>query len=339
MRIIVTGASGNVGTGLLRRLRLVWPAASVEALCRRPPAAHPPYDHVRWVPFDLTDAGARRRLTAMFDGADVVVHLAWAIQPVRDESLMRRMNIDGTAAVLGAVADAGVPHLVVASSLGAYAPGNGAPVDESWPVTGQPSSSYSRHKVMVETMLDEFELSHPSIGVARIRPTVVSQRCAGAHMAALYLGPFVPKALFRVLLAGALTRLPLPAGLTVQLVHADDVGDAIVAIVRRRSTGAFNLAGDILGPGQIAGTFRARPLTLPAAIPRVLLRLAFALHAVAVSPGWYDVATRSPMMDSTRARTELGWQPAHHSEDALTELVTAWAQGTPGCSAALRDEP
>ena len=101
-------------------------------------------------------------LVPHFRGADAVVHLAWAIQPSRDLRTLRRINVEGSARVFRAVADAGVPALVYASSVGAYSPGpKDRLVDESWPTDGIPTSFYSRHKAETERLLDRFEARAP----------------------------------------------------------------------------------------------------------------------------------------------------------------------------------
>lgn len=337
MRIVVTGASGNVGTGVLRRLRACVPEAEVIGLCRRPPAPNPSFARMCWREVDLTSPAVRDELRRAFTGADAVIHLAWAIQPVRHEHLTQRVNVGGTNAVLDAVVQAEVPHLVYSSSLGVYAPGARGPVTEKWLATGQQSSAYSRHKVIVERTLDRFEKQHPDIVVSRIRPTLVAQRDAAAHLASLYFGPLVPALAFRLLRAGVLPILPLPAGLCLQLVHADDVGDAVVSIVQRRVGGIYNLAANELNLMQLARLVGARPLPIPKAVLRALVIALFRAHVLAVSPGWFDVATRTPIMETGAARTVLGWLPAHSSEHAARELLDAWAEAAPGTTPALRD--
>lgn len=335
MRIVVTGASGNVGTALLRRLHARLPEAGVLGLCRRPPRREPPYDRVRWQALDLTRRAAATALRDTFAGADAVIHLAWAIQPVRDEQAMQRVNVAGTNAVLDAVAEAEVPHLVYASSLGVYAPGARGPVDEDWPDTGLRSSAYSRHKVTIERTLDRFDARCPGTVVTRFRPPLVAQRDAAAHLASLFFGPLVRPSVFRLLRAGALPLLPTPAGLSVQLVHADDVGDAVVEILRRRAGGIYNLAANELSARRLAALVRARPVPVPNAVPRGAVSALYGARALALSPGWYDLATRTPIMDTRRAREQLGWRPTYRSEHAAAELVEAWAEATPGPSPAL----
>lgn len=334
-RIVVTGASGNVGAGVLRALARYAPDAEVIGVCRRPPTHGELYRGVRWHAVDLSSPQAAGDLAPAMRDADVVVHLALAILPADDEDYLYRANVLGTQAVLDAMVTAGVRHMVYASSLGIYAPGIGEPVPESWPTTGQPTSTYSRHKVMAETMLDEFEHDHPDVLIARFRPTVVVQREAASELRALYVGPFVPRAAFTLLHRRLLPILPLPEGLALQFVHADDVGDAAVRLMQRRAHGSFNVAADVLDQDGIAALVGARPVEVNPALMRRAVRALHRLRVVAVTPGWYDVATRSPLMDTSKARNELGWRPAWSSTDAAHELIDGLAHGAVGPSAAL----
>lgn len=334
MRIVVTGASGNVGTGLLRRLGVRMPDAEIIGVCRRPPRDRPPYQAARWESLDLAAPTAIERARALFAGADAVVHLAWALQPVRHEQVMYRVNIGGTRAVLDAVAWARVPHLVFTSSLAAYSPDRPGPVDEDAATGGHPSSAYSRHKVAAERMLDAFQAAHPGIRVARVRPTLVGQRAAAAHLGALYFGPLRPL-VSRLLRIGRPPWLPLPSGLDVQLVHADDVADALVTILRLGVEDSFNLAADRLSGGQLAGALGARELSVAPAAMRAVVGTMFRARLHDFSAGWYDLATGSPVMSTDRARTELDWRPARSSEQVLAELLEAWAADVPGISPAL----
>lgn len=333
-RIVVTGASGNVGAGVLRALALHLPDAEVIGICRRPPRQGRLYDRVSWHAVDLSWPDAVEQLKPAMVGADVVIHLALAVQPVRDEAGLRRANVAGTQAVLTAMAEAGIRQLVYASSLGIYAPGATAPVSESWPDTGQVRSTYSRHKVIVERMLDQFVVEHPEIAVARFRPTVVVQREAAWLFRTLYIGPLVPRSALKLLRRRVLPVLPLPAGLSLQFVHADDVGDAVVRLMQRRARGSFNIAADVLDSDAIAGLVGGRPIAVNPDTVRTVVSALSRLRLVAITPGWYDVATNTPVMDTTKARRELGWAPTHSSTDCAVELIDGLADGATGHSAA-----
>ena len=133
--VVITGASGNVGTALLRRLGGA--GHELVGLCRRPPDAVSPYDRATWRALDLADEAAEGALTDLVAGADAVVHLAWGFQPSHDVGYLERVGVAGTRAVVRAAGRAGVPHLVHMTSVGAYSPASdGVRVDESWPTGG-----------------------------------------------------------------------------------------------------------------------------------------------------------------------------------------------------------
>lgn len=339
-RIVVTGASGNVGSGVLRALARRMPEAEVVGVCRRPPTVGKLYEGIRWHAVDLSSPTAAAELAPAMEGADVIVHLALAVQPVDDEAHLYRANVLGSRAVLDAMAVAGVPHLVYASSLGIYAPTAiesttaTVPVAEDWPDTGQPTSAYSRHKVVVERMLDDFTERHPEITVARFRPTVVVQRQAAYLIRSLYLGPLVPRALFGLLRRRRLPAVPLPTGIALQFVHADDVGDLVTRLIERRSHGSFNVAADVLDADGIAGLVGGRAVAVDPRWVRTAVAALHALRMVPLTPGWYDVATNTPLMDTSKARDELDWAPTRSSTESAWELLDGLAEGAVGSSPA-----
>lgn len=340
LRVVVTGASGNVGTAVLRALRARHPQWQVVGIARRPPGpgAGEPYDTVDWRPLDLSDQGCEPALAEAFTGADAVVHLAWAIMPSTRPGTLAAVNLDGTARVLAAARDAGVRHLVHASSLGAYSPvpHGSLPkpvVDESWPVNGVPTSLYSRHKAAVERMLDAWSVETPETPVARIRPGLVLQPRAGAEIGRYFVGPLAP--LVRLVIRGV-PVLPLADGLVANVLHADDVGDAVARILDQRATGAFNLAADdVVDPVSLAAAFRASRVRIPYTALRSAVSLSWHLRIQPTDPGWLDLARAVPLLDTSRAKRELGWSPAHSGNDALAELVAAVAQGRGGGSPVL----
>ncbi|MDP9393233.1 MAG: NAD-dependent epimerase/dehydratase family protein [Actinomycetota bacterium] len=331
MRLLITGASGNLGTALLRRLYDA--DVHVVGVCRRPPDAEPPYDRVRWLALDLADADSGPALVHAARGADAVVHLAWVIQPSRDLDYQQRGNLGGTRRVLDAVTRGRVAHLVHASSLAAYAPGPGdRPVDETWPTTGIPSLTYSRHKAAAERMLDDLERSPDAPSVTRVRPNLVLQSAAGSQLLRYFVGPFVPAPLLPRLPAA-----PLPRELRFQAVHADDVADALLRILDRRAGGAFNFAAEpVLDAGSLARALGARLVPVPVALARPVAAAAWHARLQPTAPGWVDLGVLAPLLDTTRAREVLGWSPAHTGEEALTELVAGMAERAGTASPALR---
>jgi nucleoside-diphosphate-sugar epimerase len=335
LRVLVTGASGNVGTALLRRLAHDPGVAEVHGVCRRlPDAAAPPYSVAAWHSLDLSEPAVVPALAERMRGVDAVVHLAWQIQPSHDEAAMRRTNVDGTAHVVAAAAAAGVGHLVHASSVGAYAPGpKDDPVDESWPVTGVGTSAYSRHKAAVEALLDDAVADHPRLAVARFRPGLVMQRDAGSEIGRYFLGSLLPHAWMGRL---PLPLVPLPP-LRAQVVHADDVATAVVEILRRRATGAFNLAADppVTAADVARALHAARYLPVPWSVPRAAAAVTWRARLQPTSEGWVDLGRQVPVMSTARARAELGWRPRVPAPEALAELVRGIGDGAGAPSPAL----
>ncbi|WP_407320367.1 NAD-dependent epimerase/dehydratase family protein [Isoptericola halotolerans] len=343
MRVVVVGQSGNVGTAVLRALRAAEQVDSVLGVARRlPDRTADPYRDAEWAALDLSDPDEESvvdGLTTLFRGADAVVHLAWLIQPNRDRDLLRRTNVDGTARVTRAVVRAGVPHLVVASSVGAYSTvDDDEPRREDWPATGIPTSHYSVDKAAQERVLDELERDHPEVTVARLRTALVFQGDAGHEIVRYFVGNLVPVSLLH---DHRLPLVPLPAGVRAQAVHADDAADAYVRVVQQRAAGAFNVAAhDLLrGPDLAAVLDHGRAVELPPRVVRAALAAAYAAHAVPTDPGWVDMAMGVPVMDTTRATTELGWEPRHSAAQALEEVVAGMAEGRGLGSAPLRPSP
>jgi nucleoside-diphosphate-sugar epimerase len=331
LTVAVTGATGNLGTALLRRLTDPSTGiAEVRGLVRRQPPDEDPYTGVRWFTADLGEAASEPTVAEFLAGADAVVHLAWALQPGRQPDLLREINVGGTRRIARAARAAGVAHLVHLSSLGAYSPAAvGQQVAEDWPVTGIPTAQYSRDKAEAEHAVRETLGASPTTVLTMVRPTLVLQPEAASEIGRYFLGPLLFGAARAV--PGPVARaLPLPLPhLTVAFVHADDVADALVRIVDRRADGPFNLAADpLLDAAGLARALGTRRLPIPAAALRAALAAAFATHVVPTEPGWLDMALRAPALDATRARTLLDWAPEHRGDEALAEFVGALGRGT-----------
>jgi UDP-glucose 4-epimerase len=322
VRVVVVGATGNAGTSVLRALARDDAVDDVVGIARRLPRA--PFEKARFVTVDIGNPNAQ--LVGHFRDADAVIHLAWLIQPSRHEDVTRAVNVEGSARVFRAVAEAGVPALIYASSVGAYAPGpKDTPVDESWPATGIDTSFYARHKAEVERILDGFERENPSLRVVRMRPGLLFKREAASGIRRLFAGPLLPRWLMRPSLIPVVPDIPR---LRFQALHTDDAGEAYRLAVHADVRGAFNLAADpVLDPRQLARLLGARRVPLPAGVARGLASLSWRLRLQPTPEGWLDLALGVPIMDTTRARTELGWRPARDSGQALLELIDGLREG------------
>lgn len=328
MKVVVTGATGNVGTSVLEALAHYSEVKSILGIARRTP--HKPFAKTRFIAADITKAP----LPALLQGADCVVHLAWQIQPSRKPEQLDEVNVNGTRHVFEASLDAGVPHVVFASSVGAYSGGpKQSYVDEDWPTDGTPGSLYSQQKVQVECIADEITRNTPLL-VARMRPALVFKSDAAAEIRRLFFGQLVPRWAFDPRVT---PFFPRHERLRFQVVHSKDVGDAFARAVVRRAAGPFNLAAH----PPLDGDVLARVLQCPAvSVPRPLLRgvaaAAYHLRLQPASPSWLDMAMNVPLMDTARARLELDWEPTHDATTTIRELLEGIRTGTGGGTAPLQ---
>lgn len=282
MRIVVTGGTGNVGTALRRHLT---------------------FDDVG------VDVRTPVALRHAIRGADVVVHLAWAIKPTDRET-----NVDGSEHVLTTCAEEGVRHLVCASSVAAYAPASRwSRIDESWPVTGIPGSTYSAHKVRLEELIKQYPLP-----CTVIRPCGIGQASAAAQLRQWLLSRWLPPK--------ALPFLPLPLwdGLRLQLVHSDDVARAIVEIIRRKAYGAYNLSAEpVLTAAMIADDVGLGRIPVPYPLVETLAAATARLGIQPLTREWVRMADQAPLVRTTRAHEDLEWWPERDARAVLREVVTA----------------
>src|SRR4051812_39592497 len=315
MRVVVVGASGNVGTSVLHALAGDPGVDSVLGVARRLPAIN--FPKTDWAAADIT----RDPLEPLFFGADAVVHLAWLIQPSRKLDVTRATNVDGSARVFRAAGRAGVGALVYASSVGAYSPGpKDRAVDESWPTDGIESSFYSRHKAEVERLLDSFEQEFPDVRWVRLRPGLIFKAEAAEEIRRYFIGPFLPSPLVRRPL---IPVVPDVQRLRFQAVHSLCVGEAYrLAVVNENARGAYNVAADpVLDPDELAEVLGARKVPVPAVALRAAAAAAWRARLTPTPEGWLDMALAVPIMDTTRIRTELGWEPRRSATTALRDLL------------------
>jgi UDP-glucose 4-epimerase len=320
MRVVVVGATGNIGTSVLRSLENEEQVESILGIARRRPALRVP--KTEWAEADIVTDD----LIPHFRGADAVVLLAWLIQPSRDRNKLWMTNVEGSTRVIRAVKEAGVPALLYASSVGTYSPGpKDRRVDESWPTGGTPTSYYARHKAEVERRLNSFEREAPEVRVVRMRQALVFKREAATGIRRLFAGPLLPSILARPSL---INLIPEIESLRGQVVHSYDVGQAYRLALTREVRGAFNLAAEpVLDSHEVGRILNARPVPMPARLARTGADLSWRLHLQPVSAGWFDMALNVPIMDTTRARTELGWTPEWSADEALLDLLEGLRTG------------
>lgn len=325
MRVVVIGATGNLGSALLQQLA-TRPDLELVAVSRRVPAPDAQLPGVDHRSVDITTDD----LHDLVRGADVVVHLAWAIQPMHDPERTWEINTGGLRRLLDAVEATGVPALVYASSIGTYpAAHDDRRHDETTPPSGMGHVPYSVQKACNEAMLDAFE-HRTECRVVRLRPALVLQRSAGAEYEDLFLGRVGRWALHALRVLHA--PLPLPRDLRFPVVSSADVARAIErAIDLPDARGAFNLASEpAVRAGDLAAALGLGTVHVPWRLLRSVVRVGFAARVVPLEPAWVDMIRWSSLLDTGRAREALDWTPAIDARRALREATAGVLSGAHG---------
>jgi UDP-glucose 4-epimerase len=324
LEVAVTGPTGEIGKPLMSELERRSEVGEVLGMARRPfDPAEEGWDKVAYRRGDILDRGA---LAALFDGADVAVHLAFAIFGSREET--RKVNLQGTRNVFEAAIRAGVTRLVYASSVAAYGfhPENPQPLTEDVPARGSEGFYYSAQKAELEDLLDELLLGsgveayvfRPCI-VAGPRATMLIEQTVDA-VRVVDPVPALRKGVEKLPLVSPV--LPDP-GMPIQLVHHDDVAQAMAAaICGEGPPGVYNLAGE----GEVQVSNIAHELgwhAVPVPGPAVSAGTAAArrLKFVSSKLEWAIAAETPVLMDTERARRDLGWKPRFDAEETLRETV------------------
>jgi nucleoside-diphosphate-sugar epimerase len=303
--VAVTGVSGYLGR---RLLALLDADAAVERVVgidvAEPLAGSPKLDFHQ---VDVRDA----RLVKVLPGVDVLVHLAFQVDPIRDEERMRAINVDGTRNVLEAAGATGVRKLIQASSATVYGahPDNDFPLTESSPLRANPDFSQAWHKLEAERMIEAFQEDHPEVVVTVLRPAIV-------------FGPNVENFISRMLEAPRVTTVkgyepPL------QLVHEEDVASAIHLAVQQDLPGAFNVAADgwLTGDEVLAVTGKKR-VELPEAVAFSLADRLWKMRVSQAPPGELHFVMHPWVVDNAKLKA-AGWVPMHGNREALVEAMAS----------------
>lgn len=299
MRILVTGAASHLARVLLPRLLAAAGVHSVIGLDLRPVAfKHPRFGYVR-ADIRSPDLGLH------FADIDVVIHLAFVVLQSQlgaarfDRETMRDINVAGSQNVFNLAAAAGVKHLIHLSSAGIYAlPASTEAIGEDHPRAPLPGFGYAEDKIAVEDWLDEFERVNADVRVVRLRPHAILGPCAQPFLKQLLRMPLYP-------------RLPEPAP-RLQCVHEEDVVAAIRLALFNPARGAFNLAtGDHTSLRELKRQLHPLALPVPAKWLRTALALGWQHWNWGTDPAWAEGLQHSLVLDTTRARTALGWVPRY----------------------------
>ncbi|KUI43459.1 epimerase [Mycobacterium sp. IS-1590] len=319
--VAVTGPTGEIGKSAVEALEGVAEVDEIIGMARRPfdPAEHG-WSKTTYLQGDILD---REAVDALVGRADVVVHLAFIIMGSREESA--RINLAGTRNVFEATVAAARPRrLVYTSSVAAYGyhSDNPVPLTEDVPPRGSPEHYYSEQKAECEAALADI-VGGSSLEVYVLRPCIVAGPKAPA-LADNMPWTRLPGPVKRLSDAVPLLKTPVPdPGIPLQLVHHDDVAAAIaLAATTSAEPGAYNIAGDgLITVGDVARELGARPVRVPkvaaTAASGVVARLPFVPSALE----WVHIGRTSVVMDTSKAKSQLGWEPKYTTAQTLTELA------------------
>jgi len=303
MRVAITGAGGDFGTAILRRLLPDERVTEVVAIDVVPPRVE--HEKLRPQICDVRAPEIREHLA----GAEAVVHLAFVLVPGRDLAAAHEVNLEGSRNVLESAAEAGSRRLVVASSLSAYgAPAPGLePVDDDAFPAGTPERFYFREKAQVEHLLDWWQRAHPDspMTITRLRPGFI------------YGPDFDNPAL--ALMGSPLAVLPDDDGRT-QLIHQDDLARGFCEAVFRDAPGGFLLVTeDSVSQEDLAAISGGRVIRIPVRATELALDAAHALRISPVSGEWAVSGDR--VGRPGRAREALGWAPSATSRESAHVML------------------
>lgn len=327
LTIAVTGPTGEIGISAVSALERQPEVERILGMARRPfDAAAQGWTKTEYRQGDILDRGA---VDDLVSSADVVVHLAYLIMGSREQS--RQINLTGTRNVFEATVAAQRPgRLVYTSSVAAYGyyPDNPVPITEDVPARGTPEHYYSAQKAECEALLRE-TTAESDLEVYVLRPCIVAgpkatiladlmpwRQLLGKLPGALR-GPFAAA-------QGLLPLVPDP-GLRIQLVHHDDVAEAIArAAIGAGSPGNYNIAGDgTVSVTQVARATGTRSVRVPAAAATAASALIARLPLVPAAAEWLHTARTPMIMDTSKAKQGLGWQPKHSADETLAEMAAA----------------
>jgi UDP-glucose 4-epimerase len=319
MKYVITGGSGYIGGRLIDLILGRGDAEIVNVDIKPPPRER---TGARFVRMDIRDRGMQALLHA--EQADALVHLAFVLNPMRDEQTMYDIDVNGTQNVLDAASRAGVQQVLVASSTTAYGawPDNPVPLTEDDPVRGMPNYEYARDKTEIDRISQLWAARHPDRTMTIVRPTIV-------------FGPNVDNYIIRYWTKAPFLALIDGVDLDMQFVHEDDVVEAMSRLLLERKAGIFNLTADgtvkLTEAAQLAGL---KVRKIPYKLYRRMAAATWKMHMpnVEAPPGQLEFVRYPWIASNEKLKSELGWTPRYTSRETFE--IALRAKGVLGPAAA-----
>lgn len=326
LTVAVTGPTGSIGIALLRALERDASVERVIGMARRP--FRPEELGLTKTEYRQGDILDRGSVESIVKGADVVVHLAFLIFGSPDEA--HEVNLKGSRNVFEAALEHGARRLVYTSSVAAYGYHEDNPdlLTEDVPARGTPEHYYSAHKADLEEMLANVSAPFDT-DVYVFRPCIVAGPTAldlVERIPYVQLSERIPDPVKKLVGTIPLLRPVIPdPGIPIQLVHEDDVADALVAAVNGEGEpGVYNLAAEgEISVSDIAHALGWYAIPIPELAVDATARIISRLPMMPASASWVHAVRVPVLMDCTKARMKLGWTPRHDAMDTLAATVHA----------------
>src|SRR5215212_504555 len=322
LNVAVTGPTGDLGIAIVNALERSRAVKSIVGMARRPfDPAERGWKKTEYRQGDVTDDASVRELVK---GADVVVHLAFAILSASDAT--RELNVAGSKRVFESAAKAGAERVCYASSVAAYGFHDDNPdwLTEEIPPRGSPEHPYSHQKAEVARVLGDVLLRHPSTVAYAFRPCIVAGPEARTMLEEIpyyRLSEAMPDAVARLLGSLPVLKPVIPdPGVRFQLVHEDDVASAFAAGVR----GPYNLAGGgTLTMSDVADALGWYSVPVPKPLVDATAEVATRLPFMPETVAWIHSVRKPVLMKTDRAKKLLRWKPKHTAKATLKEMAEA----------------
>jgi UDP-glucose 4-epimerase len=333
LKVAITGPTGDLGRALVTALERSRQVRRIVGMAR---SQFDPRSHGwRKTEYRQGDVRDKRSVREAVKGADVVVHLAFAI--IGGGRLSHEINVGGSRNVFEAAVEAGAQRVCYASSVAAYGfhADNPTWLTEDVLPRGTAAHYYSEQKAEVEAVLAQLMLRTARTHAYAFRPCIVAGPRAQTLLQEMpyhRVSGRLPAPLRRVLESTPVTPVIPDPGIRFQFVHEDDVASAFVAgVLGKGAPGPYNLAA----PGTLTMADVAKALGWSAVpVPDLAVdALAEALSRVPSLPeafAWIHTVREPVLMKTERAREQLGWRPQHTAKATLRELVSAYRASDPG---------
>ena len=302
LRVGITGASGYIAGRLIRELQESADVGMILATDIRPP----PVEYSSKVKFARWDVSENRPDIFARHRIDTVIHLAYVLNPSRQEARARKINVAGTGNMLEASRQAGVRHVIYLSSASVYGAHADNPelLKETDPARPLKGFQYSEDKVAAESLLCEFVSRNPAVAVTILRACPV-------------VGPnadnFIANAFRKPLLPGIGSADP-----PMQFLHEDDLVRTLMRCMERRPRGIYNVGGDGAVRWSEMVAMMNRPVVrLPAPVWYILTSVAWRLRLQNDSPAsGLDFIRYRWTVDTDKIKSAIGIEFRHSSRAA-----------------------